>query len=81
MNLPTIEPGDPEEKQDIDFGEIVHQALGEASMAWSETPTGVFQTEDVLVIAQRIIQAHESKMKGGPDGQKEKDEAESIQGN
>lgn len=45
------------------LNEAVYQGLGEASMAWSETPTGVFQDqtckrigEEILATAYRLVQ-------------------------
>jgi hypothetical protein len=35
--------------------EAVFQALGEASMAWSETPTGVFDTTRIMTIGNELI--------------------------
>lgn len=35
--------------------EAVFSALGEASMCWSETPTGVFDSERASEIGNRLI--------------------------
>lgn len=34
---------------------IVYEALGEASMAWSEIPGGVFDSDKCVVIAEKLI--------------------------
>ena len=35
--------------------ELVMQAIGEASMCWSETPKGIFESDKALDIGERII--------------------------
>jgi hypothetical protein len=34
--------------------EKVMQAIGEASMCWSETPNGVFESERAIAIGKRL---------------------------
>lgn len=36
---------------------LVFEALGEASMCWSETPNGVFQDSKAKEIGDRLLQA------------------------
>jgi hypothetical protein len=43
---------------------LVFQALGQASMCWSETPKGVFQDQQVVKIGENLIaaiKAHEEQ--------------------
>lgn len=35
--------------------EEVMEAIGEASMCWSETPNGVFESERAIAIGQRLV--------------------------
>ncbi len=35
--------------------EEVMLAIGEASMCWSETPSGVFESERAIAIGERLI--------------------------
>jgi hypothetical protein len=37
------------------FEETLYTALGEASMCWSETPTGVFQSEKAKAAGERVM--------------------------
>lgn len=36
--------------------ELINTALGEASMCWSETPAGVFDSTKALEISERLIE-------------------------
>lgn len=38
-----------------EFREIVGQAIGEASMCWSETPTGVFDSTRASLLVDKIL--------------------------
>ena len=42
--------------------EVVFQGLGEASMCWSETPKGVFDSTNAKRIGDEIMQAIEEEM-------------------
>lgn len=44
------------------FEEIVGEAIGEASMAWSETPTGVFDSQKCIELTDRIVQARKNSI-------------------
>src|SRR6266851_1721416 len=44
--------------------EIVFQGLGEASMCWSETPKGVFDSDRAKRVGDEIMQAIEEEMSG-----------------
>ena len=48
------------EKQDLTA--IVFEALGEASMCWSETPKGVFESTHAKEIGDRVMEAIESEL-------------------
>jgi hypothetical protein len=39
----------------MNIQEEVMTAIGEASMCWSETPSGVFESERAIAIGQRLI--------------------------
>jgi len=39
-----------------DLNKLVFEALGEASMCWSETPSGVFQDVRVIEIGNQLIE-------------------------
>jgi len=52
MDEPTSQPPTLEEQ--------VYQALGEASVCWSLTPPGVFDSEKVKGIAQTLLAAIEA---------------------
>ncbi|SRR6266576_359004 len=43
--------------------DIVFQGLGEASMCWSETPKGVFDSENAVRIGQEIMQAINAELR------------------
>jgi hypothetical protein len=47
---------------DKTFGELVGESIGEASMAWSEIPKGVFDSGLSSRIVDRIIDAHEKEL-------------------
>lgn len=40
---------------------IVYEALGEASMAWSELPSGVFDSEKCVAIGEKLISVVKSE--------------------
>lgn len=40
-----------------DIQELVFDALGQASMAWSEVPSGVFDSEKCSALGEQIIAA------------------------
>lgn len=37
-----------------EFEEVVGQAIGEASMCWSETPKGVFESDNACKILEKV---------------------------
>lgn len=37
------------------FREVVGETIGEASMCWSETPTGVFDSERAVKLVDRVM--------------------------
>ena len=45
-----------------DFKTIVGQAIGEASMCWSETPGGTFDSSRASLIVDRILEAHHAAL-------------------
>ena len=46
-----------------DFSDLVGEALGRASMAWSETPSGIFDSSTCCVLHMDIMNAHNGKIK------------------
>lgn len=40
-----------------DLSRLVFEALGGASMCWDPRPTGVFQSEEAIEIAERLLKA------------------------
>ena len=44
------------------FSEIVGEALGQASMAWSESPKGIFETDTCCALHADIMNAHEAEL-------------------
>lgn len=40
------------------FRETVFQAIGEASMCWSQTPGGVFDSSKAQTVGERILSEH-----------------------
>lgn len=51
---------------DYDLSEKVYQAIGEASMCWSETPKGIFESDKASKIAAELIDYIEDRrQKGG----------------
>lgn len=42
----------------IRFKEIIGAAIGEASMCWSETPKGIFDSTRASSITDRVFNAH-----------------------
>ena len=44
------------------LSEKVHQAIGEASMCWSEIPKGVFNSTRAIEIADELIEAIEERI-------------------
>lgn len=54
----------------ITYRTEVFQALGMASMCWSETPRGVFESERAAEIGNRLVALHEAELRavyGGRD--------------
>jgi len=49
--------------QDKEFSELVGEALGRASVAWSELPTGIFDSDTCCVLHREIMNAHDSLIK------------------
>jgi len=45
------------------FEEIVGEALGRASLAWSETPKGIFDSDTCCVLHIDIMNAHNDEIK------------------
>lgn len=45
------------------FSELVGEALGRASMAWSETPKGIFDSDTCSVLHIEIMNAYTEEMK------------------
>jgi len=41
-----------------DFKTVIGEAIGEASMCWSETPSGVFDSSRASLLVDRILEAH-----------------------
>jgi len=41
-----------------EFKTIVGEAIGEASMCWSETPSGTFESNQASLIVDKILEAH-----------------------
>ncbi len=39
-----------------DWKELIMTALGEASMCWSETPKGVFDSDKAIAIGEKLLQ-------------------------
>lgn len=46
-----------------EFSDLVGEALGRASMAWSETPSGIFDSDTCCVLHIDIMNAHNVKIK------------------
>lgn len=44
-----------------EFKKLVGESIGEASMCWSETPKGVFDSDRAVKIVERILKASEEK--------------------
>lgn len=51
-----------ESMRDEKLEELVHTALGEVSMCWSEQPKGVFQDEKAKRIGEELIKAIKALM-------------------
>jgi hypothetical protein len=49
--------------KDKEFSELVGEALGRASMAWSETPIGIFDSDTCCVLHIDIMNAHNEELK------------------
>jgi len=45
------------------FSELVGEALGRASMAWSETPNGIFDSDTCRILHIDIMNAHNEELK------------------
>lgn len=45
------------------FSELVGESLGRASMAWSEVPTGIFDSDKCLELQSEIVNAHRHELK------------------
>ena len=45
------------------FSELVGEALGQASMAWSERPTGIFDSDTCSVLHIDIMNAHNEELR------------------
>ncbi len=45
------------------FSELVGESLGRASMAWSETPIGIFDSDTCCVLHIDIMNAHNEELK------------------
>lgn len=43
-------------RRHIEKRRLIGEALGEASMCWSETPKGVFQSERAQAILEKLIE-------------------------
>jgi hypothetical protein len=65
INAVTISDSlrEPQNITRFKFVEIVGVAIGEASMCWSETPKGVFDSSRASDIVDRIVSAHESALR------------------
>ena len=44
------------------FDELVEISLGQASMAWSETPKGIFDSDTCSCLALDIVMAHDKEI-------------------
>lgn len=44
------------------FQELVMQAMGEASVCWSELPQGVFDSTQAIKIAEKIVEWHNKEL-------------------
>ena len=44
------------------FSELVGESLGRASMAWSETPNGIFDSDTCCVLHIDIMNAHNDQI-------------------
>lgn len=45
--------------EDYSFSDLVGVSIGRASMCWSETPRGVFDSTKAKMLYDRIVQRHE----------------------
>lgn len=52
--------------QDEELKEIIGIAIGEASMCWSEPPTGVFDSTRASSVADRLLKEFLEKLKTTP---------------
>ncbi len=48
----------------LDFYEIIGQAIGEASMCWSETPKGIFDSTRASKILNNLLKLYAAKRRG-----------------
>ncbi len=44
------------------FSELVGEKIGEASMCWSETPKGIFDSDTASCLAIDILNAHDAEI-------------------
>jgi len=49
-------------EQVIEINKIVGEGIGEASMCWSETPKGVFDSERASKITDKIVAFHNKEI-------------------
>lgn len=42
----------------MDFRDTVMEGIGEASMCWTETPGGTYESDYAISIGEKIIKAH-----------------------
>ena len=42
---------------EVDIREIIGETIGEASMQWSEIPTGIYESDDACELMERATQA------------------------
>jgi hypothetical protein len=67
--------------QDKEFSELVGEALGRASVAWSELPTGIFDSNTCCALHREIMNAHDSlikKIKDKEELEKERERSEIL---
>ena len=59
MSDVRVKPGDlkPEGPASDDMKRIVFEAIGEASMCWSETPAGIFESTRAKAIGENVMKA------------------------
>lgn len=57
--------------EEMGLREIIGQAIGEASMLWSRTPKGVFQSDEASKLIDRVIKEIEQLGAGKSTSEKE----------